>query len=295
MAGFRQHPPALAGRWPAQHPVALGALYLAQVVADAHGQKASEELGAPSTARKTCVGSPSGRRDPSVGSPQSGEHLCQAALGCPSRPSSQCTPAWRAAGRRSASTARPRPGGPGPAGCSLSARAASPRSRARTARRNAIPAAGLASTLVGRPAGSRTVRRRRPQRRARCHRAGLECFHLEALGGAVRLSQAQPVDGRVPPPLQRRKPAAQGRPCSRARPPRARARARARVSRGPSSVSTCRSTSRASQAASPAAACRTASSARSCSFAPGGQAWRSAMTRPGCSACSRARSRSANR
>jgi acyl-CoA synthetase (AMP-forming)/AMP-acid ligase II len=63
--------------------VALGALHLAQVVADAHGEKASEELGAAFYRTQDLRGLGAYAADRFVGRPQLGEHLGQAALGWP--------------------------------------------------------------------------------------------------------------------------------------------------------------------------------------------------------------------
>ena len=118
------------------------------------------------------------------------------------------------------------------------------------------------------------------ERRARRHRAGPRVLPPGSPGRRRTPGPGTGADGRGPtPPAAPKASGAGSRPrCGRA------------------ASSTCRSTSRAAQAASPAAsACRTASSARSCSSHQAAAARCSACTRPGCSACSRARSRSANR
>ena len=77
-----------------QHPGCPGALHLAQVVADAHGEKASEELGAAFDSAEYLRGLAAWATDRFAGSPQSGEHLARPRSAGPSRPSSQRTPAW---------------------------------------------------------------------------------------------------------------------------------------------------------------------------------------------------------
>ena len=74
--------------------VALGALHVTQVVADADGQKASEELGAVFDSADDLRGLAAWTAAGFVGSAQFGEHLGQAALGWP-EPSVQAgTAAW---------------------------------------------------------------------------------------------------------------------------------------------------------------------------------------------------------
>ena len=170
--------------------VALGALHLAQVVADAHGEKASEEL---------------------AGRPQLGEHLCQAALGWPG-PSAQpvrrrLVPAHQVAhqpvvlaqlgqglpvvvGREGGITTQPREHG---------AQERDPR--------------GDIGQRAHRPPGGRLIRFVAADRKGALGviEQGLECFHLEAHGGAVRLGQAQARTVAYRLRRQRRKPAAQGR------------------------------------------------------------------------------------
>ncbi len=170
--------------------VALGALHLAQVVADAHGEKASEE-----------------RAD----GPPLGEHLCQAALGWP-EPAVQpvrrrLVPAHEGAhqplvlaqlgqglpvvaGREGGITAKPRERG---------AQERDPR--------------GDIGQHARRPPGGVLIRFVAADRKGALGviEQGLERFHLEALGGAVRLGQAQARTVAYRLRRQRRKPAAQGR------------------------------------------------------------------------------------
>ena len=170
--------------------VALGALHLAQVVADAHGEKASEEL---------------------AGCPQLGEPLCQAALGWPG-PSAQpvrrrLVPAHQVAhqpvvlaqlgqglpvvvGREGGITTQPREHG---------AQERDPR--------------GDIGQRAHRPSGGCLIRFVVADRKGALGviEQGLKCFHLEAHGGAVRLGQAQARTVAYRLRRQRRKPAAQGR------------------------------------------------------------------------------------
>jgi hypothetical protein len=63
--------------------VPLGALHRAQVVADAHSEKAGEEPGAACYSAEDLRGLAAYAADRLAGRPPLGEHLCQAALGGP--------------------------------------------------------------------------------------------------------------------------------------------------------------------------------------------------------------------
>ena len=143
---------------------------------------------------------------------RSSASTCQAALGCP-RPSAH--PVRRASFHRtrSASGSHPRPVGPGPAGCSRRDAAITAQPRQHRAQ-NALPRGHWPASLRP-PATPHTVRRRGPQRRAGVIEQGLECFHLEAHGGAY--AWARQVDGRVDSPAAPKASGAGSRPrCGRA-------------------------------------------------------------------------------
>ena len=74
--------------------VAPGALHLAQVVADAHGQEATEEPGAARYGAENLRGLAAYPADRRVRRPPLGEHFCQAGLGWPERPPCQSAAAW---------------------------------------------------------------------------------------------------------------------------------------------------------------------------------------------------------
>jgi hypothetical protein len=190
--------------------VALGALRLAQVVADAHGQKASEKPGAALDLAEDLRGLAACPADRFAGRPQLGEDLCQAALGWP-QPAAQPLPPRLApthegahqpvvlaqlgqglpvvAGREGGITAQPRERGP---------QERDPR--------------GDIGQHARRPPGRVVIWFVAADRKGALGviEQGLERFHLEALGGTVCLGQpqARPVAYRLR--WQRRKPAAQG-------------------------------------------------------------------------------------
>ena len=191
--------------------VALGALHLAQVVADTHGEKASEELAAALDGVEDLRGLATYPADRFAGRPPLGEHLGQAALGWPElavqpvrhRPVPSHEGAHQpvvlaqlgqglpvVVGREGGITAKPRERG---------AQERDPR--------------GDIGQHAHRPPGGVLIRFVAADRKGALGviEQGLERFHLEALGGAVGLGQAQARPGAYRLRRQRRKPAAQGR------------------------------------------------------------------------------------
>ena len=190
--------------------VALGSLHLAQVVADAHSEKASEVLGAAFDRVEDLRGLAAYAADRFAGRLPLGEHLCQAALGWP-EPAVQpvrhrLIPAHEGvhqplvlaqlgqglpvvAGRKGGITAQPRERG---------AQERDPR--------------GDIGQHAYRPPGGVLIRFVAADRKGALGiiEKGLECFHLEAHGGAVRLGQAQARTVVHRLRRQRREPAAQG-------------------------------------------------------------------------------------